>query len=56
MSGQALAVLENLEKASATELETLASALFTGEYALVSSDKAPLSGRRFRSTGRRWRP
>ena len=41
MSGQALAVLENLEKASAIELETLASALFTGEYALVSSDKAP---------------
>ncbi|KTS75901.1 formate dehydrogenase accessory protein FdhE [Pantoea stewartii] len=41
MSGQALAVLENLEKASATELETLASALFAGEYAQVSSDKAP---------------
>lgn len=41
MSGQALAVLENLEKASATELETMASALFAGEYAQVSSDKAP---------------
>ena len=41
MSGQALAVLENLEKASASELETMASALFAGEYAQVSSDKAP---------------
>ncbi|WP_409075064.1 formate dehydrogenase accessory protein FdhE [Pantoea sp. C3] len=41
MSGQALAVLENLEKASASELETLASALFAGEFAQVSSDKSP---------------
>ncbi|MEK6308435.1 MAG: formate dehydrogenase accessory protein FdhE [Pantoea dispersa] len=41
MSGQALAVLENLEKASFTELETLASALLEGEFAQVSSDKAP---------------
>ncbi|KAA6094587.1 MULTISPECIES: formate dehydrogenase accessory protein FdhE [Pantoea] len=41
MSGQALAVLENLEKASSTELETLASALLEGEFAQVSSDKAP---------------
>ncbi|NIG36238.1 formate dehydrogenase accessory protein FdhE [Pantoea sp. ICBG 828] len=41
MSGQALAVLENLEKASSTELETLASALLEGDFAQVSSDKAP---------------
>lgn len=41
MIGQALAVLENLEKASSTELETLASALLEGEFAQVSSDKAP---------------
>ena len=41
MSGQALAVLENLEKASSTELETLASALLEGEFTQVSSDKAP---------------
>ncbi|MDI6636155.1 formate dehydrogenase accessory protein FdhE [Pantoea dispersa] len=41
MSGQALAVLENLEKASSTELEALASALLEGEFAQVSSDKAP---------------
>lgn len=41
MSGQALAVLENLEKASAQELEAMASALFNGDFAQVSSDKAP---------------
>ncbi|HAK35825.1 MAG TPA: formate dehydrogenase accessory protein FdhE [Pantoea sp.] len=41
MTGQALAVLENLEKTAAGELETLASALLAGEFALVSSDKAP---------------
>ncbi|MBE5254312.1 MAG: formate dehydrogenase accessory protein FdhE [Enterobacterales bacterium endosymbiont of Blomia tropicalis] len=41
MSGQALAVLENLEKASATELEALASALFAQDFAHVSSDKSP---------------
>ncbi|MDE1188695.1 MAG: formate dehydrogenase accessory protein FdhE [Pantoea sp.] len=41
MSGQALAVLENLEKASATELETLATALLEGNFAQVSNDKSP---------------
>jgi FdhE protein len=41
MSGQALAVLENLEKASASELEILASTLFAADFAQVSSDKAP---------------
>lgn len=41
MTGQALAVLENLEKTAAGELETLASALLASEFALVSSDKAP---------------
>ncbi len=41
MTGQALAVLENLEKASATELEAMASALFADEFGLVSSDKSP---------------
>ena len=41
MSGQALAVLENLEKSSASELETLASALLAGEFSRVSSDKSP---------------
>ncbi|WP_437608926.1 formate dehydrogenase accessory protein FdhE [Erwinia sp. V71] len=41
MSGQALAVLENLEKASAPELEAMASAMLSHEFAQVSSDKAP---------------
>ncbi|MGB9097719.1 formate dehydrogenase accessory protein FdhE [Erwinia sp.] len=41
MTGQALASLENLEKASASELETLASALFANEFSQVSSDKSP---------------
>ncbi|WP_075182434.1 formate dehydrogenase accessory protein FdhE [Pantoea sp. 1.19] len=41
MSGQALAVLENLEKTSAPELEAMASALFNEDFAQVSSDKAP---------------
>ncbi|EKM0377053.1 formate dehydrogenase accessory protein FdhE [Cronobacter turicensis] len=41
MSGPALAVIENLEKASAQELETMASALFSADFSAVSSDKAP---------------
>lgn len=41
MSGQALAVIENLEKASGPELETMASALFDSDFSAVSSDKAP---------------
>jgi FdhE protein len=41
MSGQALAVLENLEKSSTTELENLAHALLEGDFAQVSSDKSP---------------
>lgn len=41
MSGPALAVIENLEKASTQELETMAAALFAGEFSEVSSDKAP---------------
>lgn len=41
MSGPALAVIENLEKASAQELEEMASALFAAEFGQVSSDKAP---------------
>jgi FdhE protein len=41
MSGQALAVLENLEKASTNELENLAHALLEGDFAQVSSDKSP---------------
>lgn len=41
MTGQALAVLENLEKASALELEAMASALFADDFAQVSSDKSP---------------
>ncbi|MFU9137666.1 formate dehydrogenase accessory protein FdhE [Erwinia tasmaniensis] len=41
MSEQALAVLENLEKASAQELETMASALFANEFSKVSSDTSP---------------
>lgn len=41
MSGQALAVIENLEKASSQELEAMASALFASDFGQVSSDKAP---------------
>lgn len=41
MSGQALTVLENLEKTAATELEGLATALLAGDFAAVSSDKSP---------------
>jgi len=41
MSGPALAVIENLEKASSQELEAMASALFAADFASVSSDKAP---------------
>lgn len=41
MTGQALAVLENLEKTSAPELEALATALLAHDFARVSSDKAP---------------
>ncbi|MFC0140767.1 formate dehydrogenase accessory protein FdhE [Erwinia mallotivora] len=41
MTGQALAVLENLEKASAQELEAMASALLTREFGSISSDKSP---------------
>ncbi|EKK5270655.1 formate dehydrogenase accessory protein FdhE [Cronobacter dublinensis] len=41
MSGPALAVIENLEKASAQELEAMASALFSADFSAVSSDKAP---------------
>ena len=41
MSGTALAVIENLEKASEQELEEMASALFASDFSLVSSDKAP---------------
>lgn len=40
MSGPALAVIENLEKTSEQELEEMASALFAGDFAKVSSDKA----------------
>lgn len=41
MTGQALAVLENLEKTSAPELEALATALLAHDFARVSNDKAP---------------
>lgn len=41
MDGQALAVIENLEKASSQELEEMATALFDADFAQVSSDKAP---------------
>lgn len=41
MSGQALAVLENLEKASFTELEAMASSLLAHDFTQVSSDKSP---------------
>ena len=41
MTGQALAVLENLEKTSAPELEALATALLAHDFARVSSDNAP---------------
>jgi FdhE protein len=54
MSGTALAVIENLEKASDMELEEMASALFASDFTLVSSDKARLSGLRCRFTGHKW--
>ena len=41
MSGQALAVLENLEKASASELEAMAQSLLRHEFAQVNSDSSP---------------
>ncbi|PIJ48298.1 formate dehydrogenase accessory protein FdhE [Erwinia sp. OLTSP20] len=41
MTGQALAVLENLEKTAGGELESMADALFSQEFARISSDKAP---------------
>ena len=41
MSGPALTVIENLEKASEQELEQMAGALLTSEFSQVSSDKAP---------------
>ncbi|QKJ85086.1 formate dehydrogenase accessory protein FdhE [Paramixta manurensis] len=41
MSGQALSVLENLEKASVQELDDMANALFANEFARVNSDTAP---------------
>ncbi len=45
MSGPALAVIENPEKASEQELEQMASALFASDFASVSSDKALYLGR-----------
>ncbi len=41
MSGPALAVIENLEKASSIELEEMATALLKAEFSKVGSDKAP---------------
>lgn len=41
MSGQALAVLENLEKALVPELEAMADSLLNHDFAQVSSDKSP---------------
>lgn len=41
MTGPALAVIENLEKAASQELEDMASTLFNEDFAQVSSDKAP---------------
>lgn len=41
MSGQALAVIENLEKNAAPELELMADALLNGQFSQISSDKAP---------------
>lgn len=41
MSGQALVVIENLEKASTQSLEEMADALLNQEFSKVSSDKAP---------------
>ncbi|PWC16018.1 formate dehydrogenase accessory protein FdhE [Brenneria corticis] len=39
--GQVLATLENLEKSSAQELETMASALFRHQFSAENNDKAP---------------
>lgn len=41
MDGQALAVIENLEKTCSQELEALASAMLNYNFAKVSSEKAP---------------
>lgn len=41
MSGPALAVIENLEKAGSQELEEMATALLKGKFSDVSSDKSP---------------
>ncbi len=41
MSGPALSVIENLEKASSQELEEMASSLLASDFGLVSSDKSP---------------
>lgn len=41
MSGQALAVIENLEKASSQEREEMATALLNTDFSKVTSDKAP---------------
>lgn len=54
MSGPALAVIENLEKASEQELEQMASALFVSISPPSVATKRRLSGLRCRSTGRRW--
>lgn len=54
MSGPALAVIENLEKASTQELEDMASALFASDFSSSAAIKRSLSGLHCRSTGRRW--
>lgn len=41
MNSAALSVIENLEKASDQELETIAGALFAADFSAASSDKAP---------------
>ena len=51
MSGPALAVIENLEKASEQELEQIASALFVSISPPSVATKRRLSGLRCRSTG-----
>lgn len=53
MSGPALAVIENLEKASTQELEDIPAHCLP-LISSVSSDKAPFIWLRCRSTGRRW--
>ena len=49
-----LAVLDNLEKASAHELELMADALLNREFGKVGSERHRSSGPRCRSIGRRW--